>query len=59
MRPELLKPDFSGALGVRRPDMLDNPLTPVGVLRDLHGGGPRAGPHPHDERHTRTLNQPP
>ena len=46
-------------LGVRRPDMLDNPLTPVGVLRDLHGGGPRAGPHPPDERHTRTLNQPP
>ena len=46
-------------LGVRRPDMLDDPLTPAGVLRDLHRGGTRAGPHPPDERHIRTLNQPP
>ena len=39
------------------PTLLDDPLTPTGVLRDLHRHDPRAGPHRLMNAHTRTLNQ--
>jgi hypothetical protein len=46
-------------LGMRRPDMGNDPLPAVGVLRDLHRGGTRPGPNPPDERHPATLRDTP
>ena len=46
-------------LGVRGPDMLDDPLASLDVLRDLHRRRSRRRPHPPDEHHTTTLEPPP
>jgi hypothetical protein len=45
-------------LGMRRPDVLHDPLPSTGVLGDLHRRRPRRRPHPPDERHPRTLEEP-
>ena len=43
---------------MRRPDVLDDPLTATGVLSDLHGRRSRRRPHPPDEHHRPTLEHP-
>ena len=45
-------------LGVRRADMLHDPLTPADVLSDLYRRGTRPGPHPPNERHEPTVEDP-
>ena len=56
--PRLLQEHTKLGLGVRRPEVLHDPLPPTRVLRDLYRRRPRRGPHPPDERHHATVEDP-